>query len=146
MVPNTGDSSASTNGAHSDPSQSLSATDGTGQALENGSLSQRQLEHLPPMIDDFDGIINGEVKTFVNMSEEIGGLVAEQVIYSTNWKSKIFKSVRPDDIVSVRCCTTGFRCSTQVPYSYHQSQETRYPVACLHGNLERAAINDGLGQ
>lgn len=34
---------------------------------------------LPPAIDDFDALINGDVKTFVNMSEEIGGLVAEQV-------------------------------------------------------------------
>ncbi|KAI4216117.1 MAG: hypothetical protein LQ351_001616 [Letrouitia transgressa] len=33
---------------------------------------------LPASVDDFDALINGDVKTFVNMSEEIGGLVAEQ--------------------------------------------------------------------
>ena len=81
-MPNMGDSSASTNGVQLDPSQSLSTTDGTGQSSENGTTSQRQIEALPPVIDDFDGTINAEVKTFVNMSEEIGGLVAEQVHYS----------------------------------------------------------------
>ncbi|KAI9718593.1 MAG: hypothetical protein M1812_004044 [Candelaria pacifica] len=35
-------------------------------------------ELLPPAIDDFDRVMNGEVKTFVNTSEELGGLVAEQ--------------------------------------------------------------------
>ena len=34
---------------------------------------------LPASIHDFDSLINGDVKTFVNRSEEIGGLVAEQV-------------------------------------------------------------------
>lgn len=36
---------------------------------------------LPASVDDFDALINGDVKTFVNMSEEIGGLVAEQVCH-----------------------------------------------------------------
>ncbi|KAL8827138.1 MAG: hypothetical protein Q9191_003367 [Dirinaria sp. TL-2023a] len=33
---------------------------------------------LPASIDDFDALINGEVTTFVAMSEQIGGLLAEQ--------------------------------------------------------------------
>ena len=35
---------------------------------------------LPPAIDDFDSMINGDVTKFVTMSEQIGGLVAEQVL------------------------------------------------------------------
>ena len=34
---------------------------------------------LPPSIDDFDGLMNGDVKAFVNMSDELGGALAEQV-------------------------------------------------------------------
>jgi len=79
MVPNIGDSSPSINGIQSSQAQSLAAIEGMGQTTANGQSSQRHLETLPPVIDSFDGAINGEVKTFVNMSEEIGGLVAEQV-------------------------------------------------------------------
>ena len=79
MVPNIGDPSASTNGGQSSSGQNLIATPGSSETTLIGSSSQRHLEALPPVIDDFDKTINGEVKTFVNMSEEIGGLVAEQV-------------------------------------------------------------------
>lgn len=48
------------------------------------------METLPPTIDDFDTTINDEVKSFVNMSEEIGGLVAEQV----RQKQWLLESVR----------------------------------------------------
>lgn len=75
LVPTIGDSSLTTDGA-----QVLSKQGPSGdRALDQpGSLS-RHMETLPPAIDDFDAIINGQVKSFVNMSEEIGGLVAEQV-------------------------------------------------------------------
>lgn len=79
MVPNIGDSASSTNGIQSDRGQGMVAAQGMEQAGGFPPTPQRHLETLPPVIDDFDGIINGEVKTFVNMSEEIGGLVAEQV-------------------------------------------------------------------
>lgn len=78
MVPSMGDSPSSTNGAQSSSGQDLSTGEGAGQTRGNVQ-SPRHVEALPPTIDDFDAIINGEVKTFVNMSEEIGGLVAEQV-------------------------------------------------------------------
>lgn len=78
MVPNMGDTAASTNGIQSSSGQNLTAAEGTGHARRNVQ-SPRHMETLPPMIDDFDAMINGDVKTFVNMSEEIGGLVAEQV-------------------------------------------------------------------
>lgn len=76
MVPNIGDSA---NGDQSNGGQGMTAAEGMAQARGVPPAPQKHLETLPPVIDDFDGIINGEVKTFVNMSEEIGGLVAEQV-------------------------------------------------------------------
>lgn len=79
MVPNTGDSSAPTNGIQAGQIQGSA----TNRALEAAGavtpVPQQHRETLPPAIDDFDAMINAEVKTFVNMSEEIGGLVAEQV-------------------------------------------------------------------
>ncbi|KAK3176530.1 hypothetical protein OEA41_007853 [Lepraria neglecta] len=78
MVPNVNDSAASTNGIESTTGQGMTAADGMGQARGNAPPPLRHMETLPPTIDDFDATINGEVKTFVNMSEEIGGLVAEQ--------------------------------------------------------------------
>ena len=41
--------------------------------------AQSEKEQLPPAIQDFDEMINTVVKTYVNVSEEVGGLVAEQV-------------------------------------------------------------------
>ena len=75
LVPTIADPSLNTDGTHALSEQALSRDRGIHQA---GSLP-RQTETLPPAIDDFDAIINGPVKSFVNMSEEIGGLVAEQV-------------------------------------------------------------------
>ena len=76
MVPNMGDQSAATNG--------LSAADQDSQAP--GGVKQLGAPDappspapLPPAIDDFDAVINGDVTKFVTMSEHIGGLVAEQV-------------------------------------------------------------------
>ena len=37
------------------------------------------LEVLPDSVEDFDAFINGTVKKFVNLSDELGGPVAEQV-------------------------------------------------------------------
>lgn len=76
MVPNIGDASASTNGVQSSPGQNLTTAEGMSESRGNAPSPHKHLETLPPVIDDFDGTINGEVKTFVNMSEEIGGLVA----------------------------------------------------------------------
>lgn len=90
MVPNIGDSSPSTNGIQSNRGQGMTAAEGIDQASGVLPTPQRHLETLPPVIDDFDSIINGEVKTFVNMSEEIGGLVAEQVLFA---KQAILESV-----------------------------------------------------
>ncbi|KAL8631388.1 hypothetical protein Q9189_002898 [Teloschistes chrysophthalmus] len=77
MVPTISDPSAVSKGAASLPESGLTAPDAD---LRSGPASSPKLAPapLPPAIDDFDALINGDVKTFVNMSEEIGGLVAEQ--------------------------------------------------------------------
>ena len=79
MVPTMTDSSTSANGQPALPEAGLST--GRGSDRPSGTVTSPKpvLEPLPPAIDDFDALINGDVKTYVNMSEEIGGLVAEQV-------------------------------------------------------------------
>ena len=79
MVPNMSDLSVPTNGISAGQNQSLSTSRGVEQAGGATPTTHQHQETLPPSIDDFDAMINAEVKTFVNMSEEIGGLVAEQV-------------------------------------------------------------------
>ncbi len=79
MVPTMTDASASTNGLPALPEAGLSTGRGIDQPAGTVASPQPVIEPLPPAIDDFDALINGDVKTYVNMSEEIGGLVAEQV-------------------------------------------------------------------
>ena len=75
LVPNISDPSLTTDGAQTLSGHGPSAD----LVLDQVRSPSRHMETLPPVIDDFDAIINGQVKSFVNMSEEIGGLVAEQV-------------------------------------------------------------------
>lgn len=75
LVPNISDPSLATDGAQALSGQGPSAD----RALDQARSPSRHMETLPPVIDDFDAMINGQVKSFVNMSEEVGGLVAEQV-------------------------------------------------------------------
>lgn len=78
MVPNYGNISGSANSGLPLPGIGADANTGTDQT--QGSASpERRVEPLPPAIEDFDAIVNGDVQNFVNMSEDIGGLVAEQV-------------------------------------------------------------------
>lgn len=79
MVPTMGDSSAVVAGVPQASDQNLSSDRGVEQGGGAATSPHKQMETLPPAIDDFDAIINGQVKSFVNISEEIGGLVAEQV-------------------------------------------------------------------
>lgn len=78
MVPTLADSSTPPNGieAGSAPTSSINRA-----VVPSGATSPppAQIETLPLSITDFDAMIDGEVKTFVNISEEVGGLVAEQV-------------------------------------------------------------------
>ncbi|KAL9595485.1 MAG: hypothetical protein Q9219_006414 [cf. Caloplaca sp. 3 TL-2023] len=78
MVPMTSDPSASARGVALLPESGLTAPGVDVRTGASSSQTQLAVAPLPPAIDDFDALINGDVKTFVNMSEEIGGLVAEQ--------------------------------------------------------------------
>ena len=76
MVPTIGDQSAVPNGLST--SGQDAETPGSSKQL-GASDGPPSPAPLPPAIDDFDSVINGDVTKFVNMSEQIGGLVAEQV-------------------------------------------------------------------
>lgn len=76
MVPSMGDQAAATNGL-SAADQDVQRPGGTKQM--GASDGPPTPAPLPPAIDDFDSVINGDVTKFVTMSEQIGGLVAEQV-------------------------------------------------------------------
>lgn len=78
MVPNYGDISGSTNSGVPLPDMGTDPIAGTDQTQGNAS-PERRIEPLPPAIEDFDAIVNGDLQNFINMSEDIGGLVAEQV-------------------------------------------------------------------
>ncbi|KAI4170152.1 MAG: hypothetical protein LQ343_005158 [Gyalolechia ehrenbergii] len=78
MMPTGSDPSVARNGLASLPESGLTAPRADVEDEPSSSQTQLAVAPLPPAIDDFDALINGDVKTFVNMSEEIGGLVAEQ--------------------------------------------------------------------
>ena len=78
MVPHMGEQSTITNGFSSlDQGQSVPGR--TKQSEGAVTSPPPSAAPLPASIDDFDKMINGEVTMFVAMSEEIGGLLAEQV-------------------------------------------------------------------
>ena len=77
-MPNYSNTSGSANSGLPLPGIGADANNGTDQTQENAS-PERRIEPLPPAVEDFDAIVNGDVQNFVNMSEDIGGLVAEQV-------------------------------------------------------------------
>lgn len=78
VAPNLGDASAPTIGTAPNDEGGL-APGGRMDQARGMTASPQPIEPLPPAIEDFDTIIDEDVQAFVNMSEEIGGLVAEQV-------------------------------------------------------------------
>ena len=140
MVPTMRPPSTDVNGVASLPEHGLTAP---GADARNGPTASPRLApaNLPPAVDDFDALINGDVKTFVNMSEEIGGLVAEQV---RNQQSAIGLLDDANGSI-VSCCTSSFRCGEKVPDCYYESKETRHSVPRVHGSSERSAIHYGCG-
>ena len=76
MVPSLGDQSVATNGISSADQGDQTPGGSKQMGASDGPPSPAP---LPPAIDDFDSVINGDVTKFVAMSEQIGGLVAEQV-------------------------------------------------------------------
>ena len=72
------DQSSQTNGIPSIP-RTATAENGTDQLGGTNLTPMDSFEPLPQAVEDFDKLINGDVKTYVHMSEELGGLVSEQV-------------------------------------------------------------------
>lgn len=128
MVPNYGDTSAILNGEPPLPDSGLDAATGTDQKRGNNS-PERVIEPLPPAIEDFDAIINGVVQTFVSMSEDIGGLVAEQVESGLSQATKV--TILLTTVVPVCCFAKSFHCPAQIPACHYQGEETRHPVTSI---------------
>lgn len=78
IASSTSDPNATTNGATS-VGDGVSASSRLEKPPSSTPKPRQLPEPLPPSIEGFDALINSEVGTFVNMSEELGGLVAEQV-------------------------------------------------------------------
>jgi adenylyl cyclase-associated protein len=64
-----------TNGA----SSAVTAAAPAAAAASQPTAPKMVVEPLPPMIEDFDSFIETAVKKYVDLSNEIGGPVAEQV-------------------------------------------------------------------
>lgn len=79
VSPNLGDLSTAANGALSDNKGLGLAANGGNAAQPRGVTPTLPAEPLLPAIEDFDAIISEDLQRYVNMSEAIGGLVAEQV-------------------------------------------------------------------
>lgn len=80
VSPNLGDLSTAANGALSDDKVlGLAAVGGNAAQPRGVTPPTHPAELLRPAIEDFDAIISEDVQRYVNMSEAIGGLVAEQV-------------------------------------------------------------------
>ena len=71
--------SATTNGLPPAAGTNAAALSKAGSSGLPGSGPKEATQPLPPAIADFDALMNGDVKKFVNMGEDLGGLVAEQV-------------------------------------------------------------------
>lgn len=69
------------------PIAAVATSSGAADQSASRTATPKQLpEALPPAIEGFDALINGEVAAFVNMSEGLGGLIAEQV-----WNTQILQ-------------------------------------------------------
>jgi hypothetical protein len=81
---------AALTGLTTSTSKALSpAINGTGaESIAHPAAAARTPDPLPPAIEDFDELINQDVSKFVNLSEELGGLVAKQVSSVVLVKSK----------------------------------------------------------
>lgn len=92
---------------------------------------------LPPAIEAFDALINNEVKRFANLSDSIGGLVAEQVM-------PYYISLPERRLIYPLGCfgSSNIRCGAQVPHRDDQGQEAGYCLVIVHGDIERATGNN----
>ncbi|KAF2401986.1 hypothetical protein EJ06DRAFT_529125 [Trichodelitschia bisporula] len=65
-------------GANSTPGPAASPAPSTPGIAVTAAAPPKPAENLPPSIEDFDVLMRGDLKTYVDHSEAIGGLVAEQ--------------------------------------------------------------------
>ncbi|KAK3076133.1 hypothetical protein LTS18_013834, partial [Coniosporium uncinatum] len=69
---------ASTTAAASTTSAPAAAAVGAASTPKAASSAAPDEPELPQSIADFDALINGDLKQFTDLSEQIGGIVAEQ--------------------------------------------------------------------
>lgn len=67
-------------GGSSSIAASNPGTNTTGSTTSIQSSSAPVVHQDPPVLQDFDALINNEVKKYVGLSSQLGGLVAEQVL------------------------------------------------------------------
>ena len=125
------DPSLPTSGVANTSGMAVAAARGGDRDSDDASAQNQAPDPLPPALDDFDTLINGDVVKFVNMSEELGGLVAEQVrvigqkgISSQHHYSAshiIQSSYRADSSSTVCSSFESFCCGTKVFDYHHQS-------------------------
>lgn len=74
------DMATSVDSSHSETIAAIQKTQsGQGEAASSSSVIAPPPEPVPPSIEDFDAIIENDVKHFVTTSESLGGLVEQQV-------------------------------------------------------------------
>ena len=64
-----------TNGSFSVPTTAKPSAPST----QNLTPTPSRAPSAPPAIEDFDSLVNTDVKPFLNLSQELGGSIAEQV-------------------------------------------------------------------
>ena len=84
--------------------------------------------------------MNGEVGAFVNMSEGLGGLIAEQVQCLRNDLPMLCALLTIGITVSLRSASVRRR--KEVFDRDNKSKEAGHPVFILHGDLERVAVDN----
>ena len=136
-----GDSNVSTNGvpAITGPAAIPNASD-----LPNGkgAVPKHVPDPLPPAIDNFDALLNGDVNTFVNMSEQLGGLIAEQV--GTSLTSNVEKVSFPNIVCIVGLRSSSLCCGTKIFDRNNEGEEARHTIPGLHGSTQGIAGYDGV--
>lgn len=87
-------------------------------------------EALPESVEDFDSFIAGPVKKFVNLSDELGGPIAEQVgTMADNAELQVDSNTGFERIAGI--CR-----ATKVHLNYHESEKAGYEQSHLHATFE----------
>jgi len=90
---------------------------------------------IPPQIQDFDALINGDVQNFVNLGQKIGGLVAEQACFADCDNRKLVA-----DCSIEQSSSAGLSGRAYLPLCLDKGQEAR---ASARGAYDRPAQSFG---